>query len=182
MIRPESCDLRREFVVKAIKGHSMNRPARFGFPSGKAIRLLLPSFLLALAFPAWASLGDNLTSVQNDQAHLKGSLRSVATQHYVKHEIQVPTGQVVREFVSPEGTVFGVAWEGPSPPDLQQVLGSYFDTMKQAVAAQQRHGHGPVSIETSGFVFQQGGHARNFHGRAYVPAMVPQGVDVTEIR
>jgi len=31
-------------------------------------------------------------------------------------------------------------------------------------------------------VFQQGGHARNFHGRAYVPAMVPQGVDVTEIQ
>ena len=105
-----------------------------------------------------------------------------ATQRYVKHEIQVPTGQIVREFVSPDGNVFGVAWEGPFQPDLQQVLGGYFDTMKQAVAAQQRHGRGPISIETSGFVFEQGGHARNFHGRAYVPAMVPQGVDITEIQ
>jgi hypothetical protein len=159
----------------------MNRTP-FGFPNGKALRLLLPSVMLALAFPAWASLGDNVTTVQADKADMKGTLRSTATQRYVKHEIQVPTGQVVREFVSTDGNVFGVAWEGPYQPDLQQVLGSYFDTIKQAVSAQQRHGHGPVSIETSGFVFEQGGHARNFHGRAYVPAMVPQGVDVTEIQ
>lgn len=160
----------------------MNRPVPFGFPNGKAIRMLLPSVLLALAFPAWASLGDNVTSVQSDQARMKGTLRSVATQSYVKHEIQTPAGQVVREFVSPDGTVFGVAWEGPFQPDLQQVLGSYFEPMKQAVAAQQRHGHGPVSIQTSDFVFQQGGHARSFHGRAYVPAKVPEGVDATEIQ
>jgi Protein of unknown function (DUF2844) len=160
----------------------MNRPAPFGFPNGKTVRRLLPSVLLALAFPAWASLGDNVTSVQVDKARMKGTLRSVATQQYVKHEIQTPTGQMVREFVSPEGTVFGVAWEGPFQPDLQQVLGSYFEPVKQAVSAQQRHGHGPISVETSGFVFQQGGHARSFHGRAYVPSMVPQGVDVTEIQ
>jgi hypothetical protein len=160
----------------------MNRVAPFGFPSGKTFRLMLPSVLLALAFPAWASLGDNVTSVQNDKVHMKGTLRSVAAQRYVKHEIHVPTGQLVREFVSPDGTVFGVAWEGPCQPDLQQVLGSYFEPMKQAVAAQQRHGHGPIFVETSDFVFQQGGHIRSFHGRAYVPAMVPQGVDVTEIQ
>lgn len=160
----------------------MNRPTPLGFPNGKALRLLLPSVVLALAFPAWASLGDNVTTVKSDNAHMKGSLRSVATERYVKHEIQVPTGQTVREFVSPDGNVFGVAWDGPFQPDLQQVLGSYFDPMKQAVAAQQRHGHGPISIETPGFVFQQGGHARSFHGRAYVPGMVPQGVDVTEIQ
>ena len=159
----------------------MNRPAPFGFPNGKAIRLLLPSLVLALAFPAWASLGDNVTTVQNDKARMKGTLRSVAAQSYVTHEIQVPSGQKVREFVSTEGTVFGVAWEGPFQPDLQQLLGSYFEPVKQAVA-QQHCGHGPIFVETSGFVFQQGGHARSFHGRAYVPSMVPQGVDVTEIQ
>ena len=67
----------------------MNRPAPFGFPSGKTICLLLPSLLLALAFPAWASLGDNVTTVQNDKVRMKGTLRSVASQLYVKHEIQV---------------------------------------------------------------------------------------------
>lgn len=160
----------------------MNRTTPFGFSNGRALGLLLPSVLLALAFPAWASLGDNVTSVQSDNTHMKGSLRSIATQNYVTHEIQVPTGQVVREFVSPEGTVFGVAWDGPFQPDLQQLLGSYFEPVKQAVAAQQRHGRGPVSVETSGFVFRSGGHARSFHGSAYIPAMVPQGVDVSEIQ
>ena len=160
----------------------MNPSTPFGFSNGRALRLLLPSLVLALAFPAWASLGENVTTVQSDKAHMKGSLRSVATQNYVTHEIQVPTGQVVREFVSTEGTVFGVAWDGPLQPDLQQLLGSYFEPMKQAVAAQQRHGHGPIVIDTSSFVFRSGGHARSFHGYAYVPAMVPQGVDVSEIR
>jgi hypothetical protein len=160
----------------------MNRTTPFGFSSGRAIRLLLPSVLLALAFPAWASLGDNVTSIQSDSAHMKGSLRSVATQNYVTHEIQVPTGQVVREFVSHDGTVFGVAWDGPFQPDLQQLLGSYFEPVKQAFAAQQRHGQGPVSIETSGFVFRSGGHARSFHGSAYLPAKIPQGVDVSQIQ
>lgn len=160
----------------------MNPSTPFGFPNGRALRLLLPSVVLALAFPASASLGDNVTTVQSDTAHMKGSVRSVAAPNYVTHEIQVPTGQLVREFVSTDGTVFGVAWDGPFQPDLQQLLGSYFEPMKQAVAAQQRHGHGPISIETSSFVFHSGGHARSFHGSAYVPAMVPQGVDVSEIQ
>ncbi len=167
---------------EVIKGHKMNRPTPFGFPNGSALKLLLPSVLLAFAFPAWAALGDNVTTVQADRAAMKGTLRSVATQRYVKHEIQVPTGQTVREFVSPQGNVFGVAWDGPSQPDLQQVLGSYFEPMKQAVSAQQHRGNNPITIQTSSFVFEASGHARSFHGRAYVPAMVPQGVDITEIQ
>ena len=120
----------------------MNRLPLTGFPIGTAARLFLSIILVVLSSPAWASLGDNVTTVRNDKAHMKGTLRSVATQQYSKHEIRVPTGEVVREFVSPDGSVFGVAREGQFKPDLQQVLGSYFETMKQAVSAQQRHGHG----------------------------------------
>ncbi|HZD31981.1 MAG TPA: DUF2844 domain-containing protein, partial [Candidatus Angelobacter sp.] len=125
----------------------MNSSTPFGFPNGRALRLLLPSLVLAMAFPAWASLGDNVTTVKSDTAHMQGTLHSVAAQNYVTHEIQVPTGQMVREFVSTDGTVFGVAWDGPFQPDLRQLLGSYFEPMLQSVAAQQRHGHGPISIE-----------------------------------
>ena len=61
------------------------------------------------------------------------------------------------------------AWHGRGRFSLIcNILGSYFAPVKDAVAAQQRHGHGPITVETSGFVFQQGGHARSFHGRAYV--------------
>ncbi len=160
----------------------MNRTTPFGFPNGRSLRLLLPSVLLAMAFPAWASLGDNVTTVQSDKVHMQGAVRTVASQLYVTHEITVPTGQVVREYVSLNGNVFGVSWDGPFQPDFRQLLGSYFEPVKQAATAQQRRGHGPITIETSGFVFHQGGHARSFHGSAYVPAMVPQGVNVTEIQ
>ena len=51
------------------------------------------------------------------------------------HEITTTTG-VVREFVSPGGAVFGVAWDGQFPPDLQQLLGPYYQQAQQAATAQ----------------------------------------------
>ena len=159
----------------------MKLPDSIGFSRAGAVRALLLPVLLALAFPAWAALGDNLMSVQNDQVHMKGSLRSVAMQRYVMHEIQLPSGGAVREFATVQGSVFGVAWSGPSVPDLQQVLGSYFEQMKQTV--QNRRGHGPLVIETPGLVLQQSGHMHSgFYGSAYVPGMLPQGVDTNEIK
>jgi hypothetical protein len=144
------------------------------------LRALLPSFLLALAFPVWAALGDNTMSVQNDQARMKGTLRSVAGERFVMHEIRTPAGHAVREYVSPQGTVFGIAWEGPSVPDLQQVLGPYFDTMKQAAA--QKSSRGPLIIDDGKFVFVQAGHMRAFRGSAYLSQELPQGVSATDIK
>src|SRR5208282_5363457 len=91
--------------------------------SERAARILLSSLLLALPFPAFAVLGDTAASVLNDQVRMKGTLRSVDNHTYVMHEITSSSGTVVREFVSPQGAVFGVAWEGQFPPDLQQLLG-----------------------------------------------------------
>lgn len=144
------------------------------------VSLLLPCFVLALAFPAWGALGDNVMSVQNDQIHMKGTLRSVANERYVLHEIRTASGGSVREFVSPGGSVFGLAWEGPNVPDLQQILGQYFETMKQA--ASQRRSRGPLIIHTPEFVFEQTGHMRSFRGRAYLPQDLPQSVDAAEIQ
>jgi hypothetical protein len=138
--------------------------------------------LLALAFPAWASLGENVTSVQNDKVYLKGSMRSVSTERYVMHEIQTPAGNLVREFVSPGGSVFAIAWDGPTQPDLQQLMGAYFEQFRQASEQQQRRGPGPLMIETPNLVVQQSGHMRSFHGRAYLPQALPNGVQSGEIR
>jgi hypothetical protein len=125
---------------------------------------------LVLPFPAPASLGGDITTVQADQMRM--------------HEIQAPNGVAVREFVSPAGKVFGVAWQGTTHPDLRQVLGTYFDQFRQAVQTERsRHpGHGPLSIQTPGLVVQLGGHMRAFAGRAYVPQMMPTGVRAEEIR
>jgi hypothetical protein len=83
---------------------------------------------------------------------------------------------VVREFVSPQGAVFGVAWEGQFPPDLQSLLGPYYQQAQKAQEkAQQQEGsqqprvrRAPIAIETPGLVFYETGHMRSFHGQAWV--------------
>jgi hypothetical protein len=152
----------------------------------EATRVLLPALLLALPLPAMAVLGDNAASVLTDQARMKGTLRSVDKGTYVMHEITSATGTVVREFVSPAGVVFGVAWEGQFPPDLQRLLGPYYQQAQRAEQAatpkQQPNRRGaPVVIETPSLVLYETGHMRSFHGQAYIPQLVPQGVQVSEI-
>ena len=139
---------------------------------------------LAPCFSAGASLGGNLTSVRDDQMKMQGTLRTTSNDSYNIHEIQTASGVVVREYVSPSGNVFGVAWQGRSHPDLHQVLGAYYDQYVQAVQAQraQRHGHGPVLIQQPGLVVQMGGHMRSLTGRAYIPQSLPVGMRLEEIR
>jgi hypothetical protein len=157
-----------------------------GIDSLAGARILLASLLLALPVPALAVLGDNAASVLTDQARMKGTLRSEDNRTYVMHEITEPTGTVVREFVSPAGAVFGVAWEGQFPPDLQQLLGPYYQQAEKAQKAassaqQQRQKRAPIVIETPGLVVYETGHMRSFHGQAYIPQLVPQGVQASEI-
>ncbi|HUI83298.1 MAG TPA: DUF2844 domain-containing protein [Candidatus Binatia bacterium] len=140
-----------------------------------------------LCVPAWAVLGDNAASVLTDQARMKGTLRSVDNRTYVLHEITMASGDKVREFVSPAGVVFGVAWEGQFPPDFQQLLGPWYQQAQQAAAQnaspeQTRRRRGPVAIETPGLMFYAGGHPRSFRGQAWIPQLVPQGVNVGDIR
>ena len=101
-------------------------------------------------------------------------------------EIQAPTGIIVREYVSPaSGKVFAVAWQGPWPPNMQQILASYFDQFQQAAQAQAgtaRAVRRPLMVNLPGLVVQSSGHMRSFAGRAYIPAMLPQGVTAEAIR
>lgn len=133
--------------------------------------------------PAWAELGGSIASIENDAMRLKGTTRYTAEATYRLHEIEAPTGHVVREYAGDDDIVFAVSWEGPTIPDLRQLLGErYFAEYQQAAAKRQRHGRGPVSIETPELIFQQSGRLRDFQGRAYLPAALPSGFDRREIR
>lgn len=140
--------------------------------------------ILVLPFPLLASLGGDATSVQADQLKMQATLRTTSANSYTLHEIQTPAGVAVKEYVSPAGKVFAVTWQGPFHPDLRQLLGTYFDQYVQAVQAQQaqRRGNGPLLIQLPGLVVQITGHLRSFHGRAYVPQMLPSGVHAEDLR
>ena len=144
---------------------------------------LLAVALVICAFPLTgsATLGGDVSSVQNDQEHMRASLRVTNGTSYTVHEVRAATGHVVKEYVSPAGRVFAVSWQGPTIPDMQQIIGTYFEQYIRA--AQARHGgHGPLLIELPELVVQQGGHMRAFSGKAYVPQLLPQGVSAEAIR
>jgi hypothetical protein len=134
--------------------------------------------VLTTSIAAHAALGGNIASVQDDQVHMQGSVRTTNADGYSVQEIQGAHGIVVREYVSNAGKVFGVAWQGPWPPDLRQLLGSYFDKYVQAAQSQSgsRRGRGPLTFDLPDLVVQAGGHARAFVGRAYDPGLIPASV------
>jgi hypothetical protein len=141
--------------------------------------------LLAWPAPVTAALGGNETSVQNDRAHMRAALlRMTRAERYTVHEMQAPSGTIVREYVSTTGAVFGIAWSGPWLPDLRQVLGTYFEQYVRAAGAARtnRASRGPLLIQESGLVVQLNGHPRAYAGRAYVQALVPQGLGTDAIR
>ena len=149
----------------------------------KRNRLLSAVVALATAsvvLPVSASLGGDESSVAADHAALAGRMKVSRVQRYAVHEIAAPSGTVVREFVSPAGKVVAVSWNGPTMPDLRQVLGPYFDTYVAAV--QQRKARGPVNVVLPGLVVHSGGRMRAFSGKAYLPDAVPAGVQSEEIR
>jgi hypothetical protein len=130
---------------------------------------------------ATAALGEPEASVQADAAQLKGTVQVTAHASYRVHEIQLPSGTLLREYVGSDGKVFAIAWNGPAIPNLRQTLGQYFDNYVTAAKAN-RSGHHHLQIQQSDLVVQSSGHMRAFSGRAYLPPAVPGGVSVGDLR
>jgi Protein of unknown function (DUF2844) len=153
--------------------------------SGIALKYsALAGILLAAALQphtARAALGEPEASVTADAQQFQGSIKSTQRANYQMHEIQLPSGTVLREFVDSAGTVFAVAWSGPAMPNLQQTLGRYFDNYAAAAKDnpnRRRH----VQIRQSDLVVESAGHMRAFSGRAYLPQSIPAGTSLEDIR
>jgi Protein of unknown function (DUF2844) len=145
-------------------------------------KILLFLLVIALeAVPAWASLGLSELSVHEDRQRMGGQLKSATFEGYTVHQITAPGGVMVREYVSPVGTVFGIVWEGPTMPDLSQLLGPYFSQFQQA-AASSHHRRGPLYVQVGPLVVESGGHMRAFRGRAYVTSLLPANLTKDVIR
>lgn len=139
---------------------------------------------LALAARAAAALGEPAESISSDQAALAAERAEGPTHAAYRVERLVSEARTVREYVSPAGVVFAVSWEGVSPPDLGVLLGAYAEPVRRALAAEPRPArrHGSRRIEAAGAVVESWGHMRALRGRAYLPALVPAGVTLDEIR
>ncbi len=138
---------------------------------------------VALQAPALAHLGGDIDSVGADRDALRAELHTTPMQQYDLHEISTASGTVVHEYATRQGTVFAVTWQGPLPPDLRQLFGSYYDKYQSTAAARVRPGmHRQLNIAAGDLVVQSSGHLRAFRGRAYVPSLVPAGVSVVDLQ
>lgn len=103
---------------------------------------------------------------------------------YTVHEITLGSGTVIHEYVSTGGTVFGVAWQGPTIPDLKSLFGGYFPQYTAGVesAHAARGWRAPVAVDTSGLVIHTGGHMGAFSGQAWLPQALPAGMTGNDIQ
>jgi hypothetical protein len=90
-----------------------------------------------------------------------------------------PLGTVVREYVSPDGKVFGIAWNGPTMPDLRQLMGEHFDHYVQAVA--KRGMRGPVHLDEPELVVRRAGICAR-SGRGLSAAGFAAGVSGVDVQ
>lgn len=143
--------------------------------------LALSCALALLPGIASAALGETATSVRSDTARLKASLRVTSAAAYTLHELTLPTGTIVHEYLNSGGTVFAVSWRGPFKPDLPALLGRYFDTYASAPRSA-GSSRSRLAIDQGNLVVRAGGHQRAFVGLAYVPQLMPQGLSATDLK
>jgi hypothetical protein len=137
--------------------------------------------LLLHAAPVRATLGEQEPSVEADRGAMGMSGGPVAARGGQRvHELTSSTVSV-REFVTPSGIVFAIAWSGLTRPDLAQLLGSYYGEYRRA-ATREPGGRRPRHVETAQVVVETWGHARALRGRAWLPALTPAGVNLDDVQ
>jgi hypothetical protein len=148
----------------------------------RSVAWMLGALALGSAFPsrALAALGGDAESIAVDSATLGGTRRVARAAGWEEHELQLPSGTVVREYLQ-GGRVFALAWAGPVVPDLRRLLGPYFEPYVNS-PRDPRSGHHRRFVATPDWAVQSAGHQGAFLGRAWLPAHLPTGFDLDRVR
>ena len=111
-----------------------------------------------------------------------GCVTSVTPQSgYSVRNTSLPTGTVIREYVSDKGLVFAVTWQGPFKPDLRKLLGTHFDAMVEHAKRKPGAVRSRLSMENPEVVIRSRGHMRAHEGQAWLPAQLPAGFEEADI-
>ena len=150
--------------------------------------LLIASISTPLS--AWATLGENTSSIMNDAIVLKASAPVAQDQqsldqtttngaNYQTNTLVTQTGIVIKQF-SNNGNVFGVAWHGPKVPNQSQLFGKYFTVYQTSQPSYKSLTMRRVS--TSDFVSSTSGWMGHYEGKAIIPSLAPANVTINSLK
>ena len=147
------------------------------------IVLVFSMAIFATAHRVQAALGEPTDSVESDREALSAVPGTITVRNgYTVQEFNSDS-TIVREYISPSGVVFAIAWNGLVHPDLTQLLGSYGGEYQEALEQTPREpDRRRLLVKANQVVVEKWGHMRNLQGRAYVPALIPPGVSLDEIK
>jgi len=145
--------------------------------------LFLAAYFLASVQQAQAALGESIDSVAKDRKALSAVQRATTARNGYSVQELKSEANIVREFVSPSGVVFAIAWNGLSHPDLASLLGTYVGEYQQSLRHTSRQkGKRYSQVKATNVIVEKWGHMRNMQGRAYIPGLIPNGVNIDEIK
>ncbi|PQV53107.1 DUF2844 domain-containing protein [Paraburkholderia sp. BL21I4N1] len=89
----------------------------------------------------------------------------------------------VNEYATSTGLIVAYAWQGPTMPDLQTLLGPYAASYRSGAAAAAASGNLHASrVVRPDVMVESGGPMRGYVGRAWLPSALPAGVAADDFR
>jgi len=107
--------------------------------------------------------------------------KATTANNWTVRETTQPDGLVEREYLNSDGVVFAVAWRGSRRPELSVLLGTQYATQMSRRARelrqQGRGSHGSTSQVDDTFAVHASAHQRSSTGIAWLPRLLPPGLD-----
>ena len=136
-------------------------------------------FLPALSL---AEVDGDEKSIEKDRTQLGATL---TIRKGLKYQIYELAGRhtTVHEFLDSSGHVFGVTWEGRTPPDLSVIFGKHFAEYERelARAPKVKGRRNFQTIITSKLRIAQVGHSGHYIGTAFLLGHMPIGISDAQV-
>jgi len=153
----------------------------------KGLEALVAAAGLALSLPAAATLGEDLASVHADQLRLGAARRQQVMPALAAqvHVLTLPDGSTIRQYTTPQGRVFAVAWNTHFKPRLDQLLGTHFAAYAEAGRRAQVRRPGVLhsaAMAQGDLVVRSTAHLQAHVGMAYLRSLLPAGTSPDALR
>jgi hypothetical protein len=134
------------------------------------IKIFIVMLFATLACPASADLGGE------PEKFAHASATTVTQQPgYSVRTTTLSTGTEVHEYVSDQGIVFAVSWQGPFKPNLRKLLGRHFGKIANHEGRKAKSSRSQKELKDSEVVIRTSGHMRAYEGQAWLPSQFPAG-------